>query len=226
MEHTAYQPPAIGLTSAQQDLQTKLAEVISKAIPAETELGNAQERAQDCYRTIGELLVDLRHEFPGPDGEPHDLQGRTSAYRKAVRDAYALAGADFSGPIPKRLTVGAAYWVRKILIERHGERTLYDSGIIRRPPIQAHRGADTVAKAAQGSANDPTARLNTAIGILNTLAVDPRLMPSEEAVRSALRAVLLLQRRLKARQSAPSVSEVRTEAFGTALRQRSAISTV
>jgi hypothetical protein len=129
----------IELTCRQRDLQANLAIAIRRAIPAEIDLDKAQQRAQDCYRVIAELLVDLRHEFPGPDGEPYDLQGRSSAYRTAVREAYAQAGADVDRPIPKRLTAGAAYWVRKILIERYGEKALYESGIIRHPPIEVLR---------------------------------------------------------------------------------------
>lgn len=94
----------IELTSRQRDLQANLAKAIRRAIPAEIDLDKAQQRAQGCYRVIAELLVDLRHEFSGPDGEPYDLQGRSSAYRTAVREAYAQAGADIDRPIPKRLT--------------------------------------------------------------------------------------------------------------------------
>ena len=96
----------------------------------------------------------------------------------------------------KRLTAGAAYWVRKILLERYGEKILYEQGIIRRLRIEVHRhdDADTTI---QGLPHDPAIRLHIVIGVLNTLATDPYLIPSEDAVRAALRAVCLLQKKLE-----------------------------
>ncbi|MGH8934164.1 MAG: hypothetical protein ACRDZO_26870 [Egibacteraceae bacterium] len=146
---------------------------------------------------IAELLVDLRHEFPGPNGEPHDLQGRSSPYRIAVREAYSEAGTDLDGPIPKRLTAGVSYWVRKILIERYGEKALYKNGIIRPTIIQGKRCSDPSERMIEGLPKDPADRLALLVGMLNSLAVDPRCAPSEEAVRSAFRAVLLLRNRLR-----------------------------
>jgi hypothetical protein len=220
MKQNASPSSTIELTCRQRDLQANLAIAIRRAIPAEIDLDKAQQRAQDCYRVIAELLVDLRHEFPGPDGEPYDLQGRSSAYRTAVREAYAQAGADVDRPIPKRLTAGAAYWVRKILIERYGEKALYESGIIRHPPIEVLRHADAMS---EGLPRDPSVRLNTVVGILNALAIDPRLIPSEEAVRSALRAVFLLQRKLKGQLKALHGADAHHEDLSMALDQQSVV---
>lgn len=196
MKGNTKQSPVIELSYKQQDIQASLIKAIRNAIPVEVDLDNAQQRAQGCYQRIGELLVDLRHEFPGPDGEPYDLQGRSSAYRIAVREAYVKAGADAGRPISKRLTAGAAYWVRKILIERYGEKMLYEQGIIRRLRIEVHRYDGTDANI-QGLPHDPAIRLHIVIAVLNALATDPHLVPSEDAVRSALRAVSLLQKKLK-----------------------------
>lgn len=196
MENTSKTLPAARLTNQQRDLQSKLAKAIREAIPVELDLDKAQQRAQGCYRIIAELLVDLRHEFPGPKGEPYDLQGRSSSYRAVVREAYGEAGAELDKPLPKRLTAGVAYWVRKILIERYGEKTLYENGTIRGTIIKADRCFDASCSMIEGLPKDPAVRLDLLVGMLNTLAVDPRLSPSQEAVRSALRAVLLLQKKL------------------------------
>jgi hypothetical protein len=187
---------AIQLTDKQRDLQSRLAKTIREAIPVETDLDKVQQRAQGCYRMIAELLVDLRHEFPGPNGESHDLQGRSSSYRAAVREAYAKAGAEIDRPIPKRLTAGVAYWVKKILVVRYGEKALYENGTIRRMIVKTGRCSDASANMIDGLPQEPAVRLDILVGMLNTLAVDPRLNPSQEAVRSALRAVLLLQKKL------------------------------
>ncbi len=184
------------LTDKQRDLKSKLAKAVHHAIPVERDLDKAERRAQGCYRIIAELLVELRHEFPGPNGEPHDLQGRSSPYRIAVREAYGEAAADLDGPIPKRLTAGVSYWVRKILIARYGEKTLHENGIIRRTIVQGERCSDP-SNRMEGLPKDPAARLALLIGMLNSLAVDPRCAPSEETVRSAFRAVLLLRNRLR-----------------------------
>lgn len=57
------------------------------------------------------------------------------------------------------------------------------------------------------------------IGILNTLAIDPLLIPSEEAVRSALRAVLLLQKKRRGHLKALPGAEVHNEDLSMALGQ-------
>jgi hypothetical protein len=196
MEATSKPSSAIQLTNKQRDLQARLTKTIREAIPVEIDLDKAQRRAQSCYRMIAEVLVDLRHEFLGPNGETCDLQGRSSSYRTAVREAYADAGAEIDRPIPKRLTAGVAYWVRKILIERYGEKALYENGTIRRTIVKADRCSDASASMIEGLPKEPAVRLDILIGMLNTLAVDPHLNPSQEAVRSALRAVLLLQKKL------------------------------
>lgn len=77
-------------------------------------------------------------------------------------------------------------------MERYGEKALYDGGIIRQLHVETHRHGH--GDAAEGLPKDPAVRLHTVIGILNTLAIDPRLVPSEEAVRSALRAMSCCRR--------------------------------
>lgn len=200
------------LTKRQLDLQSRLTAAISEALPVEADLEKVERSARNCYQTIAKLLVDLRHEFPGPTGEPHDLQGRSAAYRQAVREAYGTAGADLNSPIPKRLTVGVAYWIRKILIERYGEKTLYENGTIRRTVVTGDRCSDSRDLTTNGLPKDPADRLDILIGMLNSLAVDLRLAPSEEAVRSAFRAVLLLRNKLntdaKDHREAPPGSRV------------------
>ncbi|MGH8908389.1 MAG: hypothetical protein ACRD0K_18250 [Egibacteraceae bacterium] len=184
------------LTGSQRNLQAKLIEAIHEAIPTEVDLEEAVQRAHGCYRKIAQALVDLRHEFPGPNGEPPDLQGRSSPYRIAVRDAYGAVSSDRNGPLPKRLTAGVAYWVRKTLIERYGEKALYENGTIRRIAVKVDRCSGPNDRMIGVLPNDPADRLDILISMLNSLAVDPRLAPSEEAVRSAFRAVLLLRNKL------------------------------
>lgn len=196
MNNTSKPSCAYERTSKQRDLQAKLTKAIHDAIPIEGELDKIEQRVQVYYRTIAELLVDLRHEFPGPNGEPHDLKGRSSSYRIAVREAYGTAGADLHSPIPKRLTVGVAYWVRKILLERYGEEALYENGGICRTIVKGDRCPDPNDRKVEGLPKDPANRLEMLIGMLNSLAVDPRLDPSEAAVRAAFRAVMLLRNRL------------------------------
>ncbi|MGH7472945.1 MAG: hypothetical protein ACREJW_03300 [Candidatus Methylomirabilales bacterium] len=170
---------------------------IHEALPVEVNLDEAKRRAQSCYQRIAQLLIELRHEFPGPNGEPHDLQGRSSSYRFAVREAYeAAASVELGVPIPKRLTAGVAYWVRKILIARYGEKALYENGAFRRTIVKGDRCSGSSDRMIEGLPQDPADRLDVLIGMLNLLAVDPRLDPSEEAVRSAFRVVLLLRDKL------------------------------
>jgi hypothetical protein len=187
-------PSAMGeFTPEQLELQEKLVKTIRDAIPVEQQLEGLRERSHSCYRAIAEVLVALRHAFPGGDGEPFDLRGRSHGYRVAVREAYARAGADVGGPIPKRLTAGVAYWVRKLLTDRYGERRLCELGVLRGPVGVAY---DSYARLLDDLPDDPTVCLSTIVGILNTLAVDPDVVPTEEVVRSAVRAVLLLRDRL------------------------------
>jgi hypothetical protein len=181
------------LTPRQRTLQCQLVSAIRNAIPVEQDLDRLRQRSHTCYRTIAEVLVELRHEFPGGDGEPFDLRGRSFLYRTAVREAYARAGADAGVPIPKRLTAGVAYWVRKLLTERYGERRLCELGVLRGPVEAAYH---RYARLLDDLPDDPSHCLNTIVGILNTLAVDPDLVPTEDVIRSAVRAVLLLRDRL------------------------------
>jgi hypothetical protein len=61
------------------------------------------------------------------------------------------------------------------------------------------RPAGTVARPAKELPEDPALRLNAVIGILNLLATDPQVVPTEENVRSPGRAALLLQDKLRSR---------------------------
>jgi hypothetical protein len=185
-------PPA-ELNGRQRRLQTRLIAALLEAIPVEAELDRAQGRARSCYRSIAVLLVELRHECRGPGGEPHDLRGRSFHYRLAVRAAYARAGAHAGAPVPKRLTAGVAYWVRKLLIERYGQRRLYEVGVLRGPLPAPY---EPWTRPVDQLPEDPAECLKVVVGILNSLAVDPALVPTEEAVRSATRAVLLLRQKL------------------------------
>lgn len=144
------------------------------------------EGAQSPYRAVAEVLVKLRHEFSGPAGEPHDLKGRSSAYRSAVRDAYAMVGAGVSGALSKRFTAGTAYWVRKILLEMYGAPTLREMGVL-------GVGADN----RRTHRYQPEGNLEVIVGALNDLASDPDVIPTEEVLRAATRAVGLLKRRLQ-----------------------------
>lgn len=186
-------PTTVQFTPRQLELQSDLVRALRDAIPVEEELERVRQRSHGCYRIVGEILADLRHEFPGTGNEPCDLRGRSYPYRLAVREAYAKVGADTSVPVPKRLTVGVAYWVRKILIERYGEQKLYEFGVLRGPVGIAYRLGGRLS---DDLPEDPLLCLNAIVGILNSLAVDPSLVPTEEVVRAAVRAVLLLRDRL------------------------------
>lgn len=182
-----------GLTRRQQVLRAELVKAIRAALPAEAQLDSARVHAHSCYRTIAEVLVDLRHACPGPGGEQHDLRGRSAAYRAVVREAYAASGSDTTSALPKRLTSGVAYWVRKLLTTRYGEERLHELGVL--------RGSSAVAKRSyrrplEELPEDPGLCLDIVVQILNALAIDPVLIPNEEAVRSAARAVLLLRQKL------------------------------
>jgi hypothetical protein len=178
------------LTEKQAELQAELVGVIREAVPVQSSLDQMYERADRAYHRIAEILVELRHEFKGPNGEAHDLKGRSVGYRLAVREAYEHAGAHAGQPVPKRLTAGVAYWVKKILLERYGEATLFRLGVVRPLDNIAHQPAPS---ARCQLPDDPDRCLTAVVGLLNELATDPRVVPTREVVRSVLRAVRLLQ---------------------------------
>lgn len=175
------------------DLQAQLVEVIRRALPDVHNVSDALQAADRSYAVIAGVLVALRHEFHGPDGSP-DLRGRSRGYRRLVRTAYEQAGVARKDPLEKRLTVGVAYWVRKLLVERYGERALREWGVI--PDASA---ASVVSRSlgAMAARRDASACFMAMVEILNQLATDPVFVPSEDLVRSAARAIALLHRRTR-----------------------------
>lgn len=121
------------------------------------------------------------------------MRGRSLGYRKVVRLAYKEAGADTTGPVHKRLTAGVAYWVRKLLVDQYGESALRSMGVLHISGSEAIGSVRASPIALHGDRADCLARV---VRLLNELAVDPTFMPSEDAVRSASRAVQILQAKL------------------------------
>jgi hypothetical protein len=115
------------------------------------------------------------------------------------------AGAEATNPVAKRLTAGAAYWVRKILLERYGEQRLRDMGVIRVAAQDSPRYGRLQLK---GSADNGLDNLKEVVGALNVLATDPDLVPTEELVRSAMRAANLLQQRLMTQTASERLIEM------------------
>jgi len=115
-----------------------------------------------------------------------------AGYRRTVRLCYAKAGIETEGPLTKRVTAGVAYWVRQLLIEEFGETKLRELGVLRQ---------DSFASVTPRSFfevrqyDDPDECFATVVRLLNSLAVDPSFMPSEDALRSAVRAISLIQSR-------------------------------
>jgi hypothetical protein len=182
--------PYLGLR--EHPLQAKLVETLRQAIPLQNALESASTRAQRSYAEIAAILVDLRHEFKGPGGEEFDLRGRSAMYRQVVRSAYIQSGVNADHAISKRITVGVAYWVRKILIERYGRERLCEMGILYGPSKVERR----ISRSFDNLPENPAACLDVVVGILNQLVTHPELVPSEEVVRSAVRAVGILRQRL------------------------------
>jgi hypothetical protein len=181
----------VGLTSEQARLQADLVEALKVAVPEAGRLSQAQERADRAYCRVARVLVDLRHEFRSADGQL-DLKGRSHEYRLAVRQAYMRAGAGGCGPIEKRLTAGVSYWVRKLLLERYGEATLYKLGIAKPTNIVDR----TMNWKRWRLPEDPAERLPAVVGLLNELAADSEVTPTPELLHAMIRAVQLLRRRL------------------------------
>ena len=180
-----------------QRLKHRLTRALHQALEAEERCEQAHQQASHRYRSVAEVLIELRHAFPGVDGETCDLRGRSPSYRRAVREAYGAIGAEATKPIPKRLTVGVSYWVRKLLIERYGERRLAEEfGVVAGRSRPAPRAGSL--HAIESLPDDRTQCLSQVVGLLNTLVADPALEPTEELVRAAQRAVALLLDRLAA----------------------------
>jgi hypothetical protein len=158
----------------------------------------SDSRASRSYRRVAEVLVALRHEFRSRDGKSPDLNGRSLGYRKVVRFAYCQAGAG-NGPVQKRLTAGVAYWVRKLMLERYGEVGLRRMGVLH---ISGSDSVGPVRTSPIEMDGDRSYCLARIVGLLNELAVDQTFIPSEDVVRSAARAVRILQARLD--RTAPS----------------------
>lgn len=184
---------SVALTPEQEALRDRLVATVRVALRSEEEVQRSLERADSRYRAVAQVLVDLRHSFPGPDGELCDLRGRSAGYRLAVRSAYEAVGGFVGGPVPKRLTVGVSYWVRKMLIDQYGEEQLTRLGVLRGHLRVAHTGGSWVLESLP---EHPTQCLHAIVGVLNALVIDPKVEPTEELVRAAQRAVVLLQRRL------------------------------
>jgi hypothetical protein len=182
------------LTRDQQRLQDELRSAIREALSTDELLAESLTRATRSYEAVAEILVELRHQFAGPNGEQYDLRGRSASYRRVVRSAYIGVGEGASGELPKRLTSGVAYWVRRILIARYGEEELCRLGVIR-PGYATLTHA--FGRGVASNRDDPAADLVAVVASLNALAADPKVKPSEEVVRAALRAVSLLQVKLR-----------------------------
>lgn len=179
-------------------LKRHLTEAIAAALPAVYGLDAALQSTSHSYEAIARVLVDLRHEFRTPDGVSPDLKGRSRGYRRLVREAYESAGVHGQGPIEKRMTVGVAYWVRKLLVDRYGEEALRELGVL--PGMSAASMIPRPRRDRRRS-GDPSACLVAVVALLNELAIDPGLMVDEDVVRSAARAISLIQRRVSSRPS-------------------------
>ncbi len=180
-------------TETQSALQAELVRTIRSALPVTRRADIALQSADCSHKGIAEVLVVLRHEFTGPDGTSPDLRGRSRAYRQIVREAYALAGAPDEGPIQKRLTSGVAYWVRKLLIGQYGENKLRLMGVL---PEGSFASVSSGSYLDARLYDDPSECLSTVVSVLNRLATDPDFVPPEDVIRSAARAIALLQHKL------------------------------
>jgi hypothetical protein len=181
------------ITQREAELQVELVAAIQGALPLTGQADAAVRSAEGSYRVIAVVLVALRHQFHASDGTTVDLRGRSRGYREIVGHAYSQAGAHGHGPIEKRLTAGVAYWVRKLLVERYGEEKLKDLGVL---PAGSFASVSPGGFRPPHDVEDPTGCLITVVDLLNQLATDPTFMPSEDVLRSAARAIMLLQRKL------------------------------
>jgi hypothetical protein len=180
-----------GACELQERLLKDLVQALSEALPAARHAHEACIKAERGYRRVAAVLVELRHSFKSSDGASPDLQGRSAAYRRAVRWAYAAAGADVRNAVEKRFTAGVAYWVRKLLIERYGEDALREMGVLR-PLSMVVASADPFVESGRHAANC----LSIAVELLNRVASAPGFVPDTDSLRSAARAIRLLQQRL------------------------------
>jgi hypothetical protein len=179
-------------TSETEVLVDRLAAALRDAIPVTEQLDAATSTVKTSYRDVAQIVVELRHQFPGPNGESRDLRGRSSEYRLAVRAAYEGAGVDPHTRIARRITVGVAYWVRNILLDRYSREELIKLGVIDRSARQGWKMSDS----ATASPDDV---MSIAVGMLNELAADSRYAPRGDAMIALTRAVLLLKQRLDTR---------------------------
>lgn len=186
-------PESIPFSKRQKELQKELSHAIGIALPLASTIDDNLRRMQSPYERVARVLVMLRHECSGPDGRAHDLNGRSAAYRTIVRRAYVQAGADPDSSVSKRLTAGTAYWVRKLLLDRYGEQKLLEMGVISRKRSSAAPDRQTKLSPTD---QDKLTALQEAVGALNTLASDPELVPTENLVHAAVRAVDLLRQKL------------------------------
>lgn len=191
--------PTISLSARQQELQTQLSDAIGAALPWVRQVGDTIRAAQSPYRGVAKVLVVLRHEFRGANGQAYDLRGRSAPYRAVVRKAYVLAGSDPDSSISKKLTAGTAYWVRKILLTKYGEAELRRMGVI--SPGKSFSPASGERIAQRWIGHNGLKDLDEVVGALNVLASDPEMVPSEELVRAASRAVRILEQKLIGRKS-------------------------
>ena len=187
------------LSDVQIDLRSRLVAAIKESLPLARTVEDAERCARQSYRRVAEILVALRHEFTGRDGRSPDLCGRSLGYRKVVRFAYREVGAAAGTPVQKRLTAGVAYWVRKLLLEQYGEAALRTMGVLQTSGSATIGYVKATSIEIHGDRAYCLARL---VSLLNELAVDPTFTPAEDAVRSAVRAVRILQARLDQAASA------------------------
>jgi hypothetical protein len=171
-------------------LVDRLAGVLKATIPITNELDDATSKVRSAYRDVAEVVIELRHRFPGPNGEACDLRGRSKEYRVAVREAYNSAGIDPTTRIARRVTVGVAYWVRNLLLERYTRDELVRLGVIERSARQSWR-------LACGATQSPDDVMSIAVGILNELATDSSYLPPSQVMSSLLRALSILKIRLE-----------------------------
>ena len=179
------------VTATQSELHDRLVRSVRDALPLVYRAERATEGAERAYRSVAVVIVRLRHEFTAGDGKTPDLRGRSRGYRSVVRHAYVEAGAASDGPVEKRLSAGVSYWVRKLLIDRYGEERLRDLGVL------PHAPTDVLHKLIHdGHIDDPTECMATVAGVLNILASDTSFTPAAEQIRSAARALALMQTRV------------------------------
>jgi hypothetical protein len=78
---TPERPRVAEVDASVLQLGERLEQAIREALPLTSKLEQALEGANGGYKRVAQVLVELRHALRGRNGEPHDLRGRSAAYR-------------------------------------------------------------------------------------------------------------------------------------------------